>query len=71
MWDIDTLDWNQSGVTALSATPFVSTKPGAIVLMHDGGGDREQTVAALPMIIDDLKAQGYTFVTLDELAVAK
>jgi peptidoglycan/xylan/chitin deacetylase (PgdA/CDA1 family) len=35
--------------------------------MHDGGGDRSQTVAALPAIIRTLKARGYRFVTLDEL----
>ena len=39
--------------------------------MHDGGVDRAQTVAALPQIIDKLKAQGYTFVTLEDLAAAK
>jgi peptidoglycan/xylan/chitin deacetylase (PgdA/CDA1 family) len=39
--------------------------------MHDGGVDRSQTVAALPQIIDKLRAQGYSFVTLEELAAAK
>jgi peptidoglycan/xylan/chitin deacetylase (PgdA/CDA1 family) len=42
-------------------------KPGAIVLMHDGGGNRERTVKALPEIITGLKQQGYRFVTLPEL----
>jgi hypothetical protein len=41
--------------------------PGDIVLMHDGGGDRHNTVAALPIIIRQLKAQGYRFVTMPEL----
>lgn len=40
---------------------------GAIVLMHDGGGDRSQDVEALPGIIDDLKKQGYEFVTVEQL----
>lgn len=44
-----------------------SAKPGAIVLMHDGGGNRSRTVQALPQIIDGLKAQGYRFVTIPEL----
>ena len=44
-----------------------SAKPGAIVLMHDGGGNRSRTVKALPQIIDSLKAQGYRFVTIPEL----
>ena len=42
-------------------------KPGAIVLMHDGGGNRERTVKALPEIISGLKQQGYRFVTVPEL----
>lgn len=42
-------------------------KPGGIVLMHDGGGDRARTVQALPQIISGLKAQGYRFVTIPEL----
>ncbi|MBH8566589.1 polysaccharide deacetylase family protein [Nostoc sp. CENA67] len=44
-----------------------AAKPGAIVLMHDGGGNRSRTVKALPQIIDSLKAQGYKFVTIPEL----
>ncbi|AFY34737.1 polysaccharide deacetylase family protein [Calothrix sp. PCC 7507] len=42
-------------------------KPGSIVLMHDGGGDRRRTVQALPQIISGLKQQGYRFVTVPEL----
>src|SRR5581483_2773473 len=38
-----------------------------VVLLHDGGGSREQTVAALPRIIDSLKARGYLFTTADSL----
>lgn len=43
------------------------TRPGAVLVLHDSGGDRSRTVAALPEIIDHAHAQGYTFVTLDEL----
>ncbi len=42
-------------------------KPGGIVLMHDGGGDRSRTVTALPKMIQGLKQQGYRFVTVPEL----
>ena len=42
-------------------------KPGGIVLMHDGGADRQRTVQALPQIISGLKQQGYRFVTVPEL----
>jgi len=41
---------------------------GQVVLLHDAGGDRSRTVAALPTLIDALKARGYTFVTVDKLA---
>jgi peptidoglycan/xylan/chitin deacetylase (PgdA/CDA1 family) len=44
-----------------------AARPGAVVLLHDGGGDRSSTIAALPEIIRVLKEQGYRFVTLDEL----
>lgn len=42
-------------------------KPGGIVLLHDGGGDRRRTVQALPQIISGLKQKGYRFVTVPEL----
>ena len=44
-----------------------ATQPGSIVLMHDGGGDRSGTLAALPAIIDTLRARGYRFATVSEL----
>jgi cellulose synthase/poly-beta-1,6-N-acetylglucosamine synthase-like glycosyltransferase/spore germination protein YaaH/peptidoglycan/xylan/chitin deacetylase (PgdA/CDA1 family) len=42
--------------------------PGQVVLLHDAGGDRSQTVAALPLLIDALRAKGYNIVTIDQLA---
>jgi peptidoglycan/xylan/chitin deacetylase (PgdA/CDA1 family) len=71
MWDIDTLDWTKPGVHTLYRNAVRSTQPGDIVLMHDGGANRTQTIEALPLIIEDLRAKGYTLVTLDELAAAK
>ena len=43
-------------------------KRGQVVLLHDGGGDRSQTVKALPVLIDQLRARGYTFVPVSTLA---
>ena len=43
------------------------SKPGAVVIMHDGGGDRSQTIAALPAIIRGLRRRHYTLVSLPEL----
>lgn len=71
LWDIDTLDWTRPGVHMLYRNAVRSTTRGDIVLMHDGGGDRKQTIDALPIIIRDLRSKGFTFVTLDELAAAK
>ena len=60
LWDVDTLDWTKPGVTTLAKTGRLkSIGNGSIVLMHDGGGDRTQTVAALPRVIADLQARGY------------
>jgi len=60
-WSIDTGDWQRPGVDKIVARG-TAVSPGAIVLMHDGGGDRGQTVTALPTIIDRLRAMGYSFV---------
>jgi peptidoglycan-N-acetylglucosamine deacetylase len=67
IWSIDTLDWKLPGAQAISDAVLSKAYNGAVVLMHDGGGDRTQDVEALPGIIDGLKAQGYEFVTIDEL----
>lgn len=66
-WTVDTNDWRRPGADTIAARAISGAAPGAIILMHDGGGDRSQTVAALPKIITTLKAQGYTFVTVDQL----
>ena len=67
LWDIDTLDWKRPGPDVIHDNVLHNAHNGAIVLMHDGGGDRSQDVAALPRIIDDLRAQGYGFVTIQQL----
>lgn len=61
-WSIDTRDWGKPGASAIRDTVFSQIHPGAVVLLHDGGGDRAQTVSALPEIIDGLVERGYTFV---------
>ncbi len=66
MWSADSSDYYVS--TPLIIDNVLSNaKPGGIVLMHDGGGDRSQTVEALPQIISSLRRQGYKFVTLPEM----
>ncbi len=61
MWNIDTLDWKRPGAQAIISTILKQVYPEAIVLMHDGGGDREQTVSALETVLQQLQARGYTF----------
>jgi peptidoglycan/xylan/chitin deacetylase (PgdA/CDA1 family) len=66
IWDVDTRDWTLPGSDAIYATA-TSAKPGSIVLMHDGGGDRSETLAALPRIIENLKSRGFHLVTMTHL----
>lgn len=61
LWDIDTQDWRLPGVDAITNHILTSAFPGAIILMHDGGGDRTQSVAALQQALPILQEQGYKF----------
>jgi peptidoglycan-N-acetylglucosamine deacetylase len=69
---IDPRDW-EKGVSADEIVSEISSElhspedPGHVILLHDAGGDRSATVAALPRILDSLQAQGYRFVPLSEL----
>ncbi|WP_322353760.1 polysaccharide deacetylase family protein [Paratractidigestivibacter sp.] len=65
-WNVDTEDWSRPGADAI-AQAILSVKPGQVILMHDGGGDRSQTVEALRTALPQLIAQGYKCVTIDEL----
>lgn len=61
-WHIDTRDWQRPAARTITARIVGNARPGAIVLMHDGGGNRSNTVASLDATIRRLKAKGYTFV---------
>jgi peptidoglycan/xylan/chitin deacetylase (PgdA/CDA1 family) len=69
-WSIDPHDYERPGADAIASTILSKAAPGAIVLLHDGGGDRAQTVEALKKVIPELQKQGYSFVTIDELIAA-
>ncbi|MFE4395592.1 MULTISPECIES: polysaccharide deacetylase family protein [Streptomycetaceae] len=60
-WSVDPRDWARPGTPAIVSAVQKQLKPGGVVLMHDGGGDRGQTVAALKQLLPWLVAQGYTF----------
>ncbi|WP_028263559.1 polysaccharide deacetylase family protein [Atopobium fossor] len=70
LWNQDSLDWSRPGVDKIVANSVNGIQPGYIILMHDGGGPREQDLEALPQIIDKLHDQGYTFVTVTDLMKA-
>jgi peptidoglycan/xylan/chitin deacetylase (PgdA/CDA1 family) len=64
LWDVDTNDWKKPGEAAIERAILRGARPGAIILMHDGGGNRSQTVAALDRALTKLSAQGYSFRSL-------
>lgn len=63
-WDVDPTDWQVPPAQVIADRVVGAAHPGAVVLLHDGGGYRGNTVAALPQIIDRLRARGYTFVSI-------
>jgi len=71
-WSVSAEDWRKPGPRAIVHHVMKNVRNGGIILMHDGdkwrhGSDRSQTVQALPIIIAQLRQQGYEFVTIPEL----
>ena len=64
--NLDTRDWARPGVGRIVAAAMPSGGRGAVIMFHDGGGDRAQTVAALPRIITRLRSEGYRFTTITQ-----
>jgi peptidoglycan/xylan/chitin deacetylase (PgdA/CDA1 family) len=62
-WSVDPRDWSRPGVASIVANIMRNTGTGSIILEHDGGGNRAQTVAALKQVIPRLQAAGYHFTT--------
>lgn len=67
LWSVDPLDWRMPGTGSIVSTVLRQASGGAIILSHDGGGPRSQTLEAMPQIVRTLKRRGYKFVTLTEL----
>ncbi|HXZ62319.1 MAG TPA: polysaccharide deacetylase family protein [Acidimicrobiales bacterium] len=63
-YSVDPKDWSLPGVQAIVSRVVGAAFPGAVVDLHDAGGDRSETVAALPQIITQLRSMGYTFVSI-------
>jgi peptidoglycan/xylan/chitin deacetylase (PgdA/CDA1 family) len=66
-WNVDPRDWARPGTDAIYNNVVANAHSGAIVLQHDGGGDRSETLAALPREIATLRGEGYKFVTVTQL----
>jgi peptidoglycan-N-acetylglucosamine deacetylase len=65
LWEVDPRDWARPGTQAIVSNILHHAHRRNIILMHDGGGDRSQTAAALDHVLRILKAQGYTFPAMD------
>jgi len=67
LWNVDPTDWATPGTAAIQSRVLAQVRPGSIILSHDGGGPRGETLAAYPGIIHALHARGYRIVTIPEL----
>jgi peptidoglycan/xylan/chitin deacetylase (PgdA/CDA1 family) len=67
LWSVDTRDYTGPGADRIVAAALVGARPGAIVLLHDGGGDRRQTAAAVARVVHRLRQRRYHLVTVPEL----
>jgi peptidoglycan/xylan/chitin deacetylase (PgdA/CDA1 family) len=67
LWNVDPKDWSRPGTNAIIQNVLKSVHNGSIILLHDGGGNRSETVAALPTIITRLAQRGFQFVTIPRM----
>jgi peptidoglycan/xylan/chitin deacetylase (PgdA/CDA1 family) len=66
-WDVDPNDWQRPGVATVTQRVVGNARPGSIILLHDIHAD---SVAAVPAIIEQLRARGFRFLTVSELLAA-
>ncbi len=64
LWNVDPQDWRRPGADVIATHVVSHAYPGAIILSHDGGGDRSQTIEAYRTILPQLQQQGYEFRTI-------
>jgi peptidoglycan/xylan/chitin deacetylase (PgdA/CDA1 family) len=67
LWSVDTGDYRRPGVNAIVHAAVRRARPGGIILMHDGGGPRRQTVHALAHVVHQLRRRGFRLVTVPEM----
>lgn len=61
LWDVDSRDWTRPGAAAIERRVTATVRTGSVILFHDGGGNRAQTLAALPAVLSRLSAAGFGF----------
>lgn len=67
LWNLDSKDYEASSYEVIENYVLEHVRPGSIILMHDGGGERSQTLIATEMLLKKLQEKGYTFKTVSEL----
>lgn len=67
LWSVDPRDWQLPGSAVITSRVLAQVRTGSVILLHDGGGNRSETVAALPTILRDLLARGYHLEGLTQL----
>jgi len=68
-WTVDPRDWSGISSDIIAERVLDNLEPGCIVLLHDGGGNRQETVDALEIILREANARGYNSVTLSNLEI--
>lgn len=64
MWSLDTLDWKKPSWQSMAMRVVNDAQDRSVILMHDGGGERLQTIASLPWIIQGLRDKGFQFLPI-------
>lgn len=67
LWNVDPTDWGLPGTAAIEQRVLAQVQPGSIIISHDGGGPRGETLAAYPHIIHALRHRGYRIETIPQL----
>lgn len=71
LWSVDPSDFRSTKPGVIARRVLKAAKPGAIVVLHDGGGPRWATVQALPKIVAELRRRGYQMVTVSQLLASR
>ncbi|MEL7508170.1 MAG: polysaccharide deacetylase family protein [Cyanobacteria bacterium J06554_1] len=67
LWNVDPKDYETADPDKIADSIIRNVEPGSIILLHDGGGDRSQTVAATKTVLQKLQREGYQFKTVSQL----